>query len=195
MWVPCARMGGVTFTHVVLYRAMNLGHRGSPVRAELEGALLEAGARAVRSFQTNGTVLLDPGDGGGADAERVVRAAAPSLAERSGYAHPALLRPLDEVAAAIDGDAFALGLGERTYRHTLTFVDGGEPLPVDLPWTDPRDLFDLVAARPGVVLAVVRGAPGTGGSPNSVVERFTGGVATTRTLGTVRRLLAAAARG
>ncbi|MFE5335400.1 DUF1697 domain-containing protein [Isoptericola sp. NPDC056573] len=188
----------MTFTHVVLYRAMNLGHRGSPVRAELEAALLDAGARSVRSFQTNGTVLLDPGepDGGGdpSAAERVVRAAAPRLAERSGYAHLALVRPLDDVAAAIDGDPFALTRDERTYRDTLTFVDGGEPLTVDLPWTDPRDLLDLVAARPGVVLAVVRGGPGTGGDPNSVVERLTGGVATTRTLGTVRRLLAAAAR-
>lgn len=184
----------MTFTHVALYRAMNLGHRGSPVRAELEAALLAAGAQAVRSFQTNGTVLLDVGPGDDGAAEAVVRSAAPLLAERSGYTHAALVRPLADVAAAIDGDPFALTRDERTYRDTLTFVDGGEPLPADLPWTDPRDLLDLVAARPGVVLAVVRGGPGTGGDPNSVVERLTGGVATTRTLGTVRRLLAAAAR-
>lgn len=183
----------MTFTHVVLYRAMNLGHRGSPVRAELEAALLAAGARAVRSFQTNGTVLLDPGDDASA-AERVVREAAPRLAERSGYTHAALVRPLADVAAAIDGDPFALTRDERTYRDTLTFVDGGQPLPLDLPWTDERDLLDLVAARPGVVLGVVRGGPGTWADPNSLVERLTGGVATTRTLGTVRRLLAAAAR-
>ncbi|MEU2199567.1 DUF1697 domain-containing protein [Isoptericola sp. NPDC019482] len=183
----------MTYSHVVLYRAMNLGHRGSPVRAELEAALLEAGARAVRSFQTNGTVLLDPGDDASA-AERVVREAAPRLAERSGYTHAALVRPLADVAAAIDGDPFALTRDERTYRDTLTFVDGGRPLPLDLPWTDERDLLDLVAAPPGVVLGVVRGGPGSWADPNSLVERLTGGVATTRTLGTVRRLLAAAAR-
>lgn len=185
----------MTFTHAAFYRAMNLGHRGSPVRAELETALLEAGARAVRSFQTNGTVLLDLGDAPDDDAaDRVVRDAAPRLAERSAYTHVALVRSLGDVAAAIDGDPFALTRDERTYRETLTFVDGGEPLPVDLPWTDPRDLLDLVAARPGVVLGVVRGGPGSGGDPNSAVERFTGGVASTRTLGTVRRLLAAATR-
>ena len=184
----------MTFTHVVLYRAMNLGHRGSPVRADLEAALLAAGARAVRSFQTNGTVLLDVGPGADGAAEAVARDAAPRLTERCGYAGAALVRPLADLAAAIDGDPFALTRDDRTYRDTVTFVDGGEPLPVDLPWTDPRDLLDLVAARPGGVLAVVRGGPGAGGDPNSVVERFTGGVATTRTLGTVRRLLAAAAR-
>jgi len=189
----------MTFTHVVLYRAMNLGHRGSPVREELEAALVGAGARAVRSFQTNGTVLLDPGDAGTDDladdlATQVVRAAAPRLAERPGYAQPALVRPLAGVAAAIDGDPFALTRDDRTYRETLTFVDGGEPLPLDLPWTDPHDRFDLVAVRPGVVLGVVRGTAGAAGDPNPVVERLTGGVATTRTLGTVRRLLAAAAR-
>ncbi|MFE5291102.1 DUF1697 domain-containing protein [Isoptericola sp. NPDC056618] len=183
----------MTFTHVVLYRAMNLGHRGSPVRDVLERALRDGGAAAVRSFQTNGTVLLDPG-GDASAAERVVREAAPLLAERSGYTHAALVRPLADVAAAIDGDPFALTRDERTYRDTLTFVDGGQPLPLDLPWTDERDLLDLVAARPGVVLGVVRGGPGTWADPNSLVERLTGGVATTRTLGTVRRLLAAAAR-
>jgi len=184
----------MTFTHVVLYRAMNLGHRGSPVRADLEAALLGAGARAVRSFQTNGTVLLDVGDGGDGAAEAVVRGAAPLLAERAGYGHAGLVRPLDDVAAAIDGDPFALTRDDRTYRETLTFVDGGEPLPLDLPWTDERDLLDFVAARPGVVLGVVRGGPGTWADPNSLVERLTGGVATTRTRGTVQRLLAAAAR-
>ncbi|MCZ2264088.1 DUF1697 domain-containing protein [Isoptericola sp. QY 916] len=183
----------MTFTHVVLYRAMNLGHRGSPVRDVLERALVDGGGAAVRSFQTNGTVLLDVGPGGGA-AEAVVRAAAPLLAERCGYSGAALVRPLDDVTAAIDGDPFALTRDGRTYRETLTFVDGGHPLPLDLPWTDERDLLDLVAARPGVVLGVVRVGPGTWADPNSLVERLTGGVATTRTLGTVRRLLAAAAR-
>lgn len=182
----------MTFTHVVLYRAMNLGHRGSPVRDVLERALLDGGARAARSFQTNGTVLLDVGDDG--DAAAAARSAAPLLAEGCGYAGAALVRPLADVAAAVEGDPFALTRDERTYRETLTFVDGGEPLPMDLPWTDARDLLDLVAARPGVVLGVVRGGPGAGGDPNPAVERFTGGVATTRTLGTVTRLLAAAAR-
>ncbi|MFE7406024.1 DUF1697 domain-containing protein [Isoptericola sp. NPDC057559] len=184
----------MTFTHVVLYRAMNLGHRGSPVRADLEGALLECGAAAVRSFQTNGTVLLDVGSGGDDVAGAVARAAAPVLADVCGYAGTALVRSLDDVAAAVEGDPFALTRDGRTYRETVTFVDGGQPLSVALPWTDARDLLDLVAARPGVVLGVARGGPGAGGDPNPAVERFTGGVATTRTLGTVQRLLAAAAR-
>lgn len=185
----------VTFTHAVFYRNMNLGHRGSPVRAVLEQSLRDGGAAAVRSFQTNGTVLLDlGGEGTHADAGAVVAAAAPLLADRAGYAGTGFVRSLDDVAAALDGDPFALTRDERTYRETVTLVDGGQPLPVELPWTDPRDLLDLVAVRPGVVLGVVRGGPGAGGDPNAAVERFTGGVATTRTLGTVQRLLASAAR-
>ncbi|GAA1712942.1 hypothetical protein GCM10009809_06330 [Isoptericola hypogeus] len=181
----------MSYTHAVFYRAMNLGHRGSPVRGVLEQALRDAGARAVRSFQTNGTVLLDLEVAGSAEA--LVAAAAPSLAARAGYAGAGLVRSLDELAAAVEGDPFAVTRDERTYRETVTLVDGGAPLPVALPWTDPRDTLDLVAARPGLVLAVVRGGPGAGGDPNGHVERLTGGVATTRTLGTVRRLLAAAA--
>ena len=45
--------------HVVFYRNLNLGHSGSPNREQLETALLDAGAKRVRSFQTNGTVLIE----------------------------------------------------------------------------------------------------------------------------------------
>ena len=48
--------------HVVLYRNLNLGHAGSPNREQLEGALERAGALRVKSFQTNGTVLLEAED-------------------------------------------------------------------------------------------------------------------------------------
>jgi hypothetical protein len=43
-----------------------------------------------------------------------------------------------------------------------------------------------------VALGIIRLRRGSVGSPTSEIERMTGGVATTRTLGTVQRLLAAA---
>lgn len=44
--------------HVAFFRFMNLGHTGSPNRAQLEAAFAAGGAESVRSFQTNGTVLF-----------------------------------------------------------------------------------------------------------------------------------------
>ncbi|MFC7585086.1 DUF1697 domain-containing protein [Nonomuraea antimicrobica] len=84
---------------VVFYRNMNLGHPKSPDRATLEGALREAGAVSARSFQTNGTVLIEVGDA--APGEVVGRAAA-RLRTAGGYDDAAFVRPLDRLAAILD---------------------------------------------------------------------------------------------
>jgi hypothetical protein len=60
--------------YALFYRNLNLGHAGSPDRRGLEQALLDAGASAARSFQTNGTVLLTADD-----PQRSVMGAAHSL--------------------------------------------------------------------------------------------------------------------
>ncbi|MFD1931181.1 MULTISPECIES: DUF1697 domain-containing protein [Nonomuraea] len=111
---------------VIFYRNMNLGHLNSPTRAMLESALRQAGASSARSFQTNGTVLIEAGD---AAPREVVHRAAPRLLTVSGYDDAACVRPIDQLAAILDRDPFA-GVGdERTYRETFTFFDGaGDPL-------------------------------------------------------------------
>lgn len=172
---------------VVFYRSMNLGQPRSPDRAGLEAALGEAGARDVRSFQTNGTVLLRADD-----PVAVVAAAAGPLAARWSYAGAGLVRPVALLADILRTDPFDGIRDARTYRETLTCYEGGEPLPVELPWTNAVDDLDLVAARDGVALGVVRRRGSGVGDPTSAIERMTGGVATTRTLGTIRRLLRAA---
>ena len=75
--------------HVVFYRNLNLGHSGSPNREQLETALLDAGAKRVRSFQTNGTVLIEannPAD--------VVAKAERGIRDASGYEDAAFVRNL-----------------------------------------------------------------------------------------------------
>lgn len=175
---------------VVFYRSMNLGQPPSPDRAGLEAALDEAGGHDVRSFQTNGTALLRADD-----PAAVVAAAAGTLAERWGYTDAGLVRPLALLADILRTDPFDGSRDERTYRETFTFYDGGEPLQVGLPWTNAVDDLDLVAAQDGVALGIIRRRGSGVGDPTSAIERMTGGVATTRTLGTIRRLLRAAGEG
>ncbi|WP_189825517.1 DUF1697 domain-containing protein [Streptomyces finlayi] len=175
---------------VVFYRNLNLGHRNSPDRATLEGALTEAGARQVRSFQTNGTVLFTADDPTG-----VVEQAAARLRTAAGFTEPGMVRDLAELAAIMGELPFsAYDTGDPTRRPTLTFFDGGTPLGVTLPWTNPKGDVDFVGLYEGLVLSVVRqSADGSaGGSPTAEVERLTGAPATTRVLGTVERLLKAA---
>lgn len=172
----------------VFYRNMNLGHPRSPDRAGLEGALAEAGGSDVRSFQTNGTVLVRADDPAG-----VVAAAAPALADRWDYADAGLVRPVGLLTEILRTDPFVGARDDRTYRETFTFYEGGDPLDVTPPWTNERDDVHVLAVRDGIALGIIRRRSTGVGSPTSEIERMTGGVATTRTLGTIQRLLRAVA--
>ncbi|ALJ21454.1 DUF1697 domain-containing protein [Microbacterium sp. No. 7] len=174
--------------HVAFYRNLNLGHPGSPTRAQLEGALRDAGADGVRSFQTNGTVLIVA-----SDPLAVVRAAADGLAAACGYGDAVQVRTVAGLEALLHAGHFDGHVDERTYRETFTFFEGGRTPEWPLPWTNPRGDVDIVHIGDGTALAVVRKPGNTAGNPTAMLERETGGVATTRTRGSIERLLAAAA--
>ncbi|WP_327581544.1 DUF1697 domain-containing protein [Nonomuraea sp. NBC_00507] len=172
---------------VVFYRNMNLGHPNSPSRAILENALREAGASA-RSFQTNGTVLIEAGD---AAPRELVHRAAPRLLTVSGYDDAAFVRPLDQLTAILDRDPFAGAGDERTYRETFTFFDGGQEFGAPIPWTNDRGDVDIIEIADGVALSVIRKTGTRAGSPTAEVEARLDVPATTRTAGTIRRLVQA----
>jgi uncharacterized protein (DUF1697 family) len=174
--------------HVVFYRNLNLGHAGSPNREQLEGALKAGGASQVKSFQTNGTVLFKA-----EDPEGVVAAAASELVAVAGYSDAAIVRPLADLE-----DLLALGVFEkhespRTYRETVTFFQGGKKPSWSMPWTNAKDDVDVLHIGDGIALSLIRKPRNSAGSPTFELERATGGVATTRTRGSIDRLLKAAA--
>lgn len=174
--------------HAVFYRNLNLGHRRSPTRDQLQFALLDAGAERVRSFQTNGTVLMVA-----SDPEAAVRGASRSLAEKSGYNDAALIRTVASLVNVLDSGSFDGHSDERTYRETFTFFDGGRAPAWSLPWTNARDNVDIIRVTDGLALGVIRKPKNTAGSPTAEIERSTGGVATTRTRGSIERLVKLAA--
>lgn len=174
--------------HAVFYRSLNLGHGGSPNRGQLESALLGAGAERVKSFQTNGTVLMFADD-----PQAVVGATAKRLLETSEYDDAALVRPVSVLAELLDQGHFDGYTDRRTYRETFTFFDGGRAPSWSLPWTNERDDVDIIYVADGLALGVIRKPRNTAGSPTAEIERATGGVATTRTRGSIERLVKTAA--
>ncbi len=163
---------------VAFFRNLNLGHRGSPVRSQLEGAFTSAGAVSVRSFQTNGTVIFDPGD---LVPEAVVSAARPALAEAAGYDDIGPCQPVDVLAgivAAHAGDAWDL---------LLNTFDRGAPMDALRPGAGLTPGLVCVDAGPGWVLTRLVGAADPI-DPNPVIERLTGLRNTTRQLTTIVRL-------
>lgn len=174
--------------HAVFYRSLNLGHCGSPTREQLEMSLLEAGAQRVKSFQTNGTALIVADD-----PKRVVTAAAGTLAECAGYTGAAMVRTVAALRELLDAHYFAGHTDERTYRETFTFFEGGRREPTwSLPWTNPRDDVDVIHVADGVALGIIRKEKSSAGDVTTEIEKETGGVATTRTKGTIERLVKAA---
>ncbi|WP_424532921.1 DUF1697 domain-containing protein [Sphaerisporangium viridialbum] len=105
---------------VAFYRNMNLGHPNSPTRAMLEDTLRAAGASSARSFQTNGTVLIEVGD---TSPREVVNRAGPLLLTVSGYDDAVFVRPVDQLAAILERAPFTGTGDEHTYRETFTFFD------------------------------------------------------------------------
>ncbi len=173
--------------HAVFYRNLNLGHRGSPTREQLERSLLQAGAQRVKSFQTNGTVLIIA-----EDPVRVVREAAEAISECSGYDDAAIVRSVASLREVVNADHFAGHRDERTYRETFTFFDGGRAPSWSLPWTNARDDVDVLHVAEGVAVGIIRKERSSAGSVTSEIEKETGGVATTRAKGSVERLIKAA---
>ena len=173
---------------VVFYRNMNLGHRGSPDRSGLEEALSGAGARLARSFQTNGTVVLDVG---GQDPRAVLARAAPVLEDLAGYGDAAFVRPLTQLAGILARRPFDGATDEQAYRATFTFFEPTAPFPAELPWTNTRGDVDILDVEAGTALGIIRKTGATAGNPTAEIEKLLGAAATTRTAGTIERLVRA----
>ncbi len=174
--------------YVALYRNLNLGHRGSPNREQLEDALARGGAHRVKSFQTNGTVLLDT-----ETPLEIVQLAAPVLRACCGYDDAVFIQSVAQLEALVALDIFEAHASPKTYRECVTFFRGPRTPEWELPWTNPKDDVDILYLNDGVALSLTRKPRNTAGSPTAVLEQATQGVATTRTLGTIQRLLKTAA--
>lgn len=174
--------------YVALYRNLNLGHRGSPNREQLEDALASCGARRVKSFQTNGTVLLDTDT-----PLAIVELAGPVLRDCCGYDDAVFVQSIAQLDALVALGIFEAHPSTRTYRECVTFFRGPKTPEWVLPWTNPKDDVDILYCNDGVALSLTRKPRNTAGNPTAVLERATQGVATTRTLGTIQRLLKTAA--
>ncbi|WP_171041361.1 DUF1697 domain-containing protein [Sinomonas susongensis] len=166
------------------YRNLNLGHPGSPTRAVLEAELREAGARRVVSVGANGTALIEA-----EEPEEVFRASIAALEKMAGYRGAVMVRTFSLLASIVDRKPFG-GRGDgQLYRETFTFFDGGKPLCVPLPWTNGRGDVDIIDVSDGVALGVTRWTGSGPGSPGAEIERLTGAITTTRTRGTIERLV------
>jgi uncharacterized protein (DUF1697 family) len=114
------------------------------------------------------------------------------LADAAGYAIPVFLRSVDEVATLLALEPFEGVRMTALTRLCVIFIS--EPLPKSarLPFSLPRQEFELVKATPNEVFATMCLREGRPGNPSAYLERTYGVRATTRFLGAVEKILAAA---
>lgn len=171
--------------HVALFRNLNLGHRGSPTGNELLAAFGDA-SRA-RTFQTNGTVLFKA-----AHPERTAQRALHQL-RAQGYQHQLVIRALPDIADAVrhleEPDP-----AENIYRTMISFFDTDELPKVRLPARSPDRLVELRRLEPGYAVSVCWKPGSKAGDVTGFLESVVDAPATTRSLGTVERLLSAGER-
>jgi uncharacterized protein (DUF1697 family) len=172
-------------SQVALFRNLNLGHAGSPTGAELVDAF--GGTTHARNFQTNGTVLFD------SDAPEATARRALQILRDKGYRHTMVVRPLLELEQVV-AETPGVDPAENVYRVMISFYDISTLPSVELPLRSPDQLVELRRLGRRCAGSVCWKPRRTAGDVTGFLEGLLNVPVTTRTLGTLKRLVAAASR-
>ncbi len=169
-------------TRVAFFRNLNHGHRGSPTGAQLVEAF--GGPEVARAFQGNGTVIFS-----GAPV-KTLREATKALAAL-GFHHEYVVRTLPELVAAIElVDESAVP--DDVYRTMISLYDVPRLPEVELPLFNRNRMLEVLRLEPGVAASLSRVQGSSVGDPTAFLEDLLGVPVTSRTLGTIQRLVRAA---
>lgn len=167
-------------TSVAFFRGLNLGHPGSPSRVELVTAF--GGPAVARSFQTNGTVVFEA-----TDPEQATGKALADL-RAAGYAHPVVVRSMADIRRAVAA-APATDPEEGIYRSMISFYDADDIPGVQLPLRSPDRLVEIRTLGPASAHSVCWKPRQSAGDVTGYLERLLCVPVTTRTTGTLQRLV------
>lgn len=159
---------------------MNLGHPGSPDREGLVRAFVDAGARSVRPFQTNGTVIFTAEDPDGT-ARRARELLGPT------YEDALFVRSAARVAQIASGFP-AVDEASDHYREMVVLYDGPAPRSAAMQDMATEGLVRVLRVEPDVAFGLIWKPKSTAGSMTALIERRLGALGTSRTLGTLQRL-------
>lgn len=172
-------------THVVFFRSLNLGHHGSPSGNELVAAF--GGPAMAMNFQTNGTVLVASATPS-ATASRARR----TLRE-SGYLHDMVVRTLPELERVVS-QVPEVDPDEDVYRMMVSFFDADHLPTIELPMRSRDRLVELRQLDRGSAGSVCWKPRHTAGDVTGFLEALLNVPVTSRSIGTLKRLIATARR-
>ncbi len=157
-----------------MLRAINVGRHNRVRMDALRGALVGAGFGEVRSYLQTGNLALDAGT---ADAEAVAATIESVMASLGLRAPCAVVRAWPDFVALAGERPFDDGAGER-HALTVSFCRTTIPTPITEPWLEQGLTF--VGGTPWAMFAVTPRDLARAPSPNALIERRWGILASTR---------------
>lgn len=169
-------------THVALFRNLNLGHKGCPTKDMLLSAF--GSATVVRNFQTNGTILFTASD------PKVVARQAIQALRLQGFDHWMVIREIGQIETAISANPPS-DASEGIYRSMVSFFDVVTLPKIRLPLRSNDALVELRRIDEGSASSVCWKPRNKAGDVTGFLESLIDARVTTRTIGTLERLVAA----
>ncbi|GAB3408658.1 hypothetical protein GCM10027515_26250 [Schumannella luteola] len=171
---------------IVFVRNVNAGQRGHPSTPDLIGAFVDAGFVDVWSFQSNGTLVVEPPSEGTTGPADAVDEAMQALAARTGLEREAFAVRVDDLVRILAADA----AGPTSARRELTLHGGAviDPTAIAVTSEASHRRCRIVSTGPG--WAVLENERDRESNATPVVERITGAPATSRGFPTLQRLIA-----
>jgi hypothetical protein len=165
---------------VAFLRNVNQGQRGHPATSDITAAFADAGCPDAVTFQSNGTVLFDSEDPGA-----VADAVAVSIVARTGLDRDCFWIPFAVLVEVVD----AHGAAPEPRRYEFTLHRGGSIEPADPEVQQEAALRRCRIVDAGPFWALTRNDREGEGNATPVIERLTGGRASSRGLPTLVRLV------
>ena len=169
------------------FRNLNLGRPPAPTRTALEQAFLFAGAKEPASFLSNGTLVFAAPSL--KTAQTILKKACSRLHAASGFAEPAFLRSVGNLAELIAQEPFRAVDRGGVYDCYVTFLHPDLGLPPEPPRANTKGDVAVIEYTGAEMLSIAHKFGASPGSPNAFAEKAFGKPATTRAWNTVVRLV------
>ena len=173
--------------YAAFFRNVNLGRPGSPSKAQLEQAFVNAGAESASSFLTNGTVVFTTRPK--ADPSKLLLTASRLLKLECGLIEPGFVRSVAHLSDLVKLDPFSSIDQGSLHLCSVTFLHTTIPAPPELPLESKRKDVEVLLLTGSEALCISRMVGKTPGSPNAFLEKLFSLPATTRSWNTVVRLV------
>jgi uncharacterized protein (DUF1697 family) len=173
--------------YAVFFRNVNLGHPGSPTKAQLEAAFLAVGALSASSFLTNGTLIFTAS--AKSSPPRILSKASALLQRECELVEPGFVRSVTYLGGLVKSNPFEAIDASSVYEFCITFLSASASASGELPLASKKKDVEVLRITEGEVFSLSRKIGKSPGSPNAFLEKHLGFPTSTRKWNTIVRLV------